>query len=116
MFDFGMSSMFPPSAILQVIADQIEGQLKFEVTKFVMILDAVKNRLEFKINDEDSRRPLDQPEFMDAIKAYVEPNLKNGFEIQYVFVHYSKDGTKNAIDMHMINPNTQEKVNETMKL
>lgn len=115
MFDLGLASMFPPIAVLSILADEIEKQLKFEVKKYVMIYDGNKNKIEFKINDEDGRRPFDEPAFADAIKAYVEPHLKGNY-LTFAFIHYSRDSVKCGIDLHMTNPDTGDKINETIKL
>ncbi len=104
--------------VLGIIATEIETQLKRDIKKFLMIYDYKNHTVEFKIDDDDKRLPLnDTTTLADGLKAWIESNvsLKSGISIQYAFILHEK-GAGSKIDIHFINDSTGEKSTESVKV
>lgn len=108
MSQFGLGTAFPPAALLSILGDQIAVQLKKEVKKYVMIYDGITNKVEFKINNDENRLPFEDSAFADAIRTVLEPELQEGFTLQYAFLYYEEEGLKCSMDLHMINEQGQK--------
>lgn len=119
---FGLESIIPPYYALTIVADDIEKQLLFVIDKYVMIYNGQKNTVEFKLNDEEQRRPLPNPALCDALKMYLSPYISEGFEIEYAMIFFYRDNSQkmSGIDLHLIKKdefgNIIEKKRETIKL
>ncbi len=101
-------NLFSPSQVLSVIADDIEKQRKYIISRYLMIYNGPKHSIEFLLNDEKEKLPLNEPALADGIKAYVSQHVEDGWELEYAIVAYNRTGDC-TLGIHLKNADGEKK-------
>lgn len=100
--------------VLQVVADEIEKQRGYFISKYVMIYTAKEHALKFQLNDETEKLPLNEPALADGIKSYIETEIPAGYTLDFALIFFDREkGCQLTINIE--NPEGEKK-SETIKL